>query len=398
MSNSNDDFDLDEFDIEDTNQAIDEMSNDDSKVDEANDALDDVLKNTDEKPKGFLTSTAGKAVAAFGVVAVLGTGFLAFKLTQPEPRSTPVRQTTNQAQMPARPTPTNSTPAVKPKAIKQHVTPKAVVSQSSESTDNPAKPAEIDERAVSEAINFNPQENSKANVQKRQMQVTQQSATDTKTKKLEAINKTLSKQLESARRQEQLLKERLEELEAHNQTIQRKAITAKRTRIPSMQIIDFHSKMGIALVKTNNQRNPIIALSHNEPLRIGGSSVPVNKIDLENQLVLIGDKYFIDSTWEAPKPRPKKSPKKQRQEVAKKDTSKQLKSSTLNNRLTGKRQRITDYEIAMLSSDKKWAVVVNATGITKRLSVGKTLDKYGRLNNILSDGTLVFNNHVLHKL
>lgn len=233
----------------------------------------------------------------------------------------------------------------------------------------------ITDRAVQNALGFDPNEDAAIN---------QQQQAQKKWLKLKAINEQLNNQL---RQKEKQLAEQQRQLQSYQNELKQvsdQAAIAGRTRIGGLQIIDFAAAGRVAVVSSQySKSNQIIALTQGEVLKLGNSSYKVEKVNAMDSRVIIGKYYYIDQSLVS---QPILG-------VAKKSRNHHKK---IKNKLAEKSLKpIRNWTILFASQSGDYSVIASKDNRAKRLSRGDRLSPYGIVKNILRDGSIVFKNHII---
>ncbi|MDQ7048765.1 MAG: hypothetical protein Q9M92_04185 [Enterobacterales bacterium] len=204
--------------------------------------------------------------------------------------------------------------------------------------------------------------------------------------KLKLINQQLNFQLKQKLKLISRQKTQLESYQNELKQVSDQVAIAGRTRIGGLQIIDFAAGGTVAVVASQYSKvNQIIALSEGEMLKLGNSSYKVEKVSEMDKRVIIGQYFYIDKSLVSQpilglekKPKPAQKKIKNRPKTSKE-----------------RLQPIRNWTILFASQSGDYSVIASKDNRAKRLSRGDRLSPYGSVKNILRDGSIVFNKHII---
>ncbi len=270
----------------------------------------------------------------------------------------------------------------KSKLIRAKATNQSDLAQISDKQVNPStqsmstqslRPLSVSNTEVQSALNFDPKSQAQQEPQQKWL-------------KLKAINQQLNLQLKQ--KEELIAKQKLQLKSYQNELrqVSDQVAIAGRTRIGGLQIIDFAAAGRVAVVASQYSKgNQIIALSEGEMLKLGNSSYRVEEVNAMDSRVIIGQYYYIDKRLVSQpilgldkKPKPAKLATKNKPKSAQ-------------DRL----KPIRNWTILFASQSGDYSVIASKDNRAKRLSRGDRLSPYGRVKNILRDGSIVFTHHII---
>lgn len=163
----------------------------------------------------------------------------------------------------------------------------------------------------------------------------------------------------------------------------RQAEASSRQRMPGLQVIETSQGGAMSIIKkASNGR--VFTLFKGETINWAGVKSQVTSIEKDGELVLVGDKYFIDKVLESPKapvkalaPAPTRKPVPARE--AKPVASRTAEGYTLN----------------AVYNDKSSFGIVNNKGEFKSYKVGDTIDNLGEIKGLDEAGDLKVGNTVI---
>ncbi len=169
----------------------------------------------------------------------------------------------------------------------------------------------------------------------------------------------------------------------------RQAEASPRQRMAGLQVIETSQGGAMSIIKKSSNGR-VFTLFKGETINWAGVKSQVTSIENDGELVLVGDKYFIDKVLEAPKV-PAKAPVK----AAAPATAPERKLAPARQAKPIASRTAEGYTLNAVYNDKRSFGIVNNKGEFKSYKIGDTIDNLGVVKGLDEVGDLKVGNTVI---